>query len=348
MEADLEERIRKVSWTVESLLREARELSNKARRLHPEERRDLPEFSGLWKEDELKSYLKRLKEAIDEPRIARSRKLLEEIGIPIKEIFKEVLEKTEEIEEITMLSNELKGELGEAVNILIEGGILVRWLKDGVSEAKENLQSAVKATAGFKRLLNLENLGDELKREFLKTAFEDFTSISKAEELNSQIGYMKEYEVVVEYRGGDLKEFSRKCETTYLSLKEFEDKFKLPINDVKGWVGGKELEEACVSLDDKKGEISKEYNELKRDWKELVDILHEEATEPEGIPNLRKEIKEFEERCRENLGEPGQRLLKFFRGKADFPDELSKEELKDALKRLRPFIMRGFREEQNG
>ncbi len=341
MEEKLEERIRKASWTVENILKEARELSNKARKLHPEERRGLPEFIGLWKEGELKNYLKRLKEAIDEPRIARSRKLLDEIEISSKEIPREVLEKTEEIEEIARLFSELKGGLNEAVNVLIEEGILVRWLKDGVSEAKGRLQSVVNTAAGFKRLLNLENLGDELKKVFLKLAFEDFTSISEAEKLNSQISYMKRHEMVVEYRGGDLNEFLGKCETAYQILKEFEDTYKLPIDEVKGWVGGKDLEGA--SLDDRRKDISREYDELKRRRRELADILDEEAPEPEGIPNLRAEIGELEKRCEEYLGEPGQRLLNFFRGKADFPDELSKEELKEALKRLRPFITIGFR-----
>ena len=348
MEENLEERIRKSDYTVESLLKEARELSNKASSLHLEERKELPKFLGLWKEDELNNYLRNLKEAIDEPRIARSRKLLEDMGISSKGISKEILEKIEEIEEITRLSNELKEDIGEASNVLIEGGILVRWLKDGASKAKGNLQLVVNDMAGFKRLLSLENLSEDVKKEFLKTAFEDFTSISEAEDLNSKIFYLKEYGVMVDYLGGNLKEFSRKCETTYQSLKEVENKYKLPADKVKEWVKGKDLEEAYTYLDKKKEELSKEYNELKREWKELADILEEEALEPEGIPNLKKEIKEFEARCIKNLGKSGQILLKFFMGKADFPNKLSKEEIKNALKKLRPIIMKNFRDESNG
>lgn len=270
------------------------------------------------------------------------------MGISSKGISKEILEKIEEIEEIIKLSNELKEDLGDAINVLIEGGILVRWLKDGASKAKENLQLAVNDMAGYKRLLSLENLSEDVKKELLKTAFEDFTPISEAEELNSQIFYLKEYGVIVDYLGGNLKEFSRKCEITYHSLKEVENKYKLSADKIKEWVKGKDLEKAYVSLDKKKDELSKEYNELKREWKELADILDEEALEPEGIPNLRKEIKEFEEKCIKNLGKSGQMLLKFFMGKANFPNKLTKKEIKNALKKLRPIIMKNFRDESNG
>lgn len=348
MEENLEERIRKSTWTVEGLLTEARELSNKASRLHPGEQKELPKFLGLWKEDELNNYLRNLKEAIDEPRIARARKLLEDMGISSKGISKEILEKIEEIEEITRLYNELKEDLGEAINVLIEGEILVRWLKDGASKAKGNLQLAVNDRAGYKRLLSLENLSEDVKKEFLKTAFEDSTSISEAEALNSKTFYLKEYGLMVDYNGENLKEFSRKCETTYQSIKEVENKYKLPIDEVKEWVKGKDLEEAYIYLDKKKEEISKEYNELKREWKGLADILDEEALEPEGIPNLRKELKEFEERFMKNLGKSGQILWKFFMGKANFPNKLTKKELKNALTKLRPIIMKNFRDESNG
>lgn len=345
MEEDLEERILKSSWKLKGFLDEIKELLNKVRGFPPQKRKELPKFTGLWKEKDIKSYLERLKEAVEKPRIASSRKLLEEMGIPSKEIPEETLEDTEEIEKITKLFNELRRELGKDLNILIEDGILTRWLKEGVSEAERKLQSAVDAKAGFIRLLNLESLGDELKKEFLKKAFEDFKSIEKAEELNSQIGYMKDYDIIVEYREGELDEFLEKCEIAYQTLKEFEEVYKLSIGAVKEWVGGKSLEEVCASLEEKREAVSKEYNELKRRWRELAGILGEEGPEPEGIPDLRKEIGELKRRYKESLGEPSLRLLDFFRGEADFPDDLSKEELKEALKRLRPFITVGFRRE---
>ena len=324
MEENLEEKIKRASWKLEEFLEEVKELLNKARKLSPEKREELPQFTGLWKERDVKSYLELLKEAIEKPRIARSRKLLEEIGISSKELPKEILEDAEEIEAVIKLFDKLRGELDKDVNILIENGILARWLKEGGSEAKWKLQSAVDAKAGLIRLLNLESLGDDLKKEFLKKAFEDFRSIEKVEEINSQIYYMKEHEMNVMYRGEDLTEFLEKCEIIYHALKEFEDTYNLAIDEVTGWVRGKSFEEVSVYLKGKRDDISREYDELKRRWRNLADIMGEEVLQPEGIPNLRKEIEEFEGRFKERLGEPVLRLLNFFRGEADFPDELPK------------------------
>jgi len=346
MEESVGERINKSLWTVDNFIKEAKELLNKAQKLSLKERSELPKFIGVWKEDEIERHLERLKEAIDEPRIASSRKLLEKIGISTKAIPKDILEETEKIEDITSLFYDLKEKIGEVANVLIKREIIIKWLMEGLLEAKNKLESAVDTATGFKRLLNLENLSGKLKEKFLERAFEDSRSISDAEELNLQIGYIKEYGIVTEYRDEDLKEFSEQCKKTYQYLKKFENEYQLLINEVKEWIGSKDLREVCTVLADKETEVFREYAKLKKEWRELSDILGEESPEPKGIPNLRARIKELEERCNEILGENGQKLLNFLRGKTEFPDELSKEQLKEALKILRPFITISFRGEE--
>mgnify|MGYP000182649474 CR=1 FL=1 len=345
MEEDLETRIEKASWKLEEFLNETRELLNKVHSFPPEKRSELPKFSGPWKEKNVKEYLERLKEAIERPRIMRSRKLLEEIGVSSMEISKDILENVEEIEEIVETFSRLRKDFGKYLDVLIEEGILITWLKEGGYKAKEKLQSIVDAKAGFIEILNSENLNNVLKKEFLKKAFKDFKFIEEVGELNSQIGYIREHNIIVEYRGGEMDKFLEKCRTVYQVLKNFEEKYKLPIDDIKRWVEGKSLDEVCSSLEEKKKEVSNEYDKLKRRWRELAEILGEEILEPEGFSDLREEIERLERKCKESLGEPGLKLLDFFKGKADFPDDLSKEELKEAMKKLRPFIRISFRKE---
>ncbi|OYT26783.1 MAG: hypothetical protein B6U95_07055, partial [Thermofilum sp. ex4484_82] len=155
---DLEERLSKALWKVEDFIREAEELLDKAHLLPPEKRKSLPKFAGIWKEKEVETYLQNLKETIEKPRIARSRKLLEEIGVSTEKIPKEALENTEEIEGITALFTEIKEELGDYINFLVKEGVLVKWLKEGVSETKERLQTLANVKIGLKRMVILESL----------------------------------------------------------------------------------------------------------------------------------------------------------------------------------------------
>ena len=349
MEENLEDKIQKASWKIEALLEDVKEnLLYKVRRLSPRKRRELPKFSDLWKERNLKSYLERLQEAIEKPRIARSKKLLKGIGVTSEGLPKEILEDVEQIEEISKLFDQLKKELGKSANVLAEKEILTDWLKESTAKANERLQSILDAKAGFKRLIKLGGLNEELMKELLENAFEDFEFIGKADELNSKIVYISGYGINAEYHVGHLSDFLENCEIVYNALKEFEDIYKVSTDEVSAWVKGKNLAEIRKYLEGDEDPFSAEYAKLKRRWRELASILGEESPEPEGFPDLKRKIKQLEAKFKGSLGESGLRLLGFFRGEANFPHDLSKEDLVTVLKRLQPFITIGLKEEDYG
>lgn len=349
MEENLEDKIQKASWKIEGLLEDVREnLLHKVRRLSLRKRRELPKFSGLWKERGLKIYFERLKEAIEKPRIAGSRKLLKGIGVSSEGLPKEILEDVEQIEEISKLFDQLRNEIGKSVNVIIEKEILTDWLKESTTEANEKLQSILDAKAGFKRLVKLEGLNEELLKELLENAFEDFEFLGKADELNSQIVYISGYGMNVEYDIGHLGDFLENCEIVYTTLKRFEDIYKISTDDVSAWVKGKNMAEICKYLEGDEDPFSAEYAKLKRRWREFASILGQEGPEPEGFPDLKKKTKQLEVEFKESLGESGLKLLAFFRGEANFPGDLSKEDLVNILKKFQPFIMIGLKEEDHG
>lgn len=349
MSEGLKDKIQEASWKVDNLLDQVKDnLLPKAQRISPQKRLKLPKFSGLWRERNLKNYIERLQESVERPRMARSRQLLDKISISSEELSKETLEDVERIEEVHRSFKELKKELGEDANILIERKILLKWLKEGASEASRKLQSIVEAINGYKRLKKLESLGTQLRNRLFEEAFENSDFIGKAEELDMQIVYLTGYGITIEYGNGDINELLQDCEIIYNAFKEFEDSYKISSDEVGTWVKGKSLPEIRKYLERGKDPFSTGYTKLKRKWRELVSILGEESPEPEGFPDLKREIKKLEERFKKSLGEQGLRLLSFFRGETEFPKELLKEDLVVLLKKLQPFITIGFKEEDNG
>lgn len=349
MSEDLKDKIQKASWKVDDLLDQVKDnLLPKAQRISPQKRLKLPKFSGLWRERSLKNYIERLQESVERPRMARSKQLLDEISISSEELSKENLEDVERIEEVHRSFKELNKELGEDANILIGRKILLKWLKEGTSEAIGKLQSIVEAMNGYKRLKKLESLGPQLRNRLFEEAFENSDFIGKAEELDIQIAYLTGYGITIEYGNGDINELLQDCEIIYNAFKEFEDSYKISSDEVGTWVKGKSLAEIRKYLEGGKDPFSTGYTKLKRKWRELVSILGEESQEPEGFSDLKREIKELEERFKKSLGEQGLRLLSFFRGESEFPKELLKEDLVVLLKKLQPFITIGFKEEDNG
>lgn len=179
----------------------------------------------------------------------------------------------------------------------------------------------------------------------LENAFEDFEFLGKADELNLQIVYISGYGMNVEYDIGHLGDFLENCEIVYSTLKRFEDIYKISTDEVSAWVKGKNMAEICKYLEGDEDPFSAEYAKLKRRWREFASILGQEGPEPEGFPDLKKKTKQLEVEFKESLGESGLKLLAFFRGEANFPGDLSKEDLVNILKKFQPFIMllSGFR-----
>lgn len=341
MEEDPQKRIERACWVVGALVEEAEELLDKARGFSPQERSELPKAPTLWKEKEITRYLERLKEALRKPMVFRSRKLLEEAGLSSEGISTDTLEETSEIRKVATLLRDME-DISEVSKLIKEEQALIRWLKEGTGVAVEKLAAIKEAKTGFKRVVDMRNLDETLRKEILKIALENPGAIHMAEELDSQIEHVRGYDIRIEYQDEGLEQFSTKCKAAGNSLSQLESTYGLPTSEVKEWTAGKSLEEAKSLLERKVTEASEEHSKLVREWNELAKTLgtlgEVVPPSPDGIPDLKQDIEELENKCRQNLGEPGQELLNFIRGKIDFPDKLSQNQLKEALERLRPFL----------
>jgi len=121
----------------------------------------------------------------------------------------------------------------------------------------------------------------------------------------------------------------------------------MPAADVKKLVEGASIERANEATDKVRQEKAEQYDRLGREWDLLaqtLDSLGEARGEkPQSLEALDCAAKDLETRCLEQLGKPGSRLLDFLVGEANYPANLNKSEIRDALEKLRPFILRGLR-----
>jgi len=138
MEEGFTDRIRKSVLTAEHLVSEAENLADRSNILSAEEREVLPKFKGLWKEKEIRKYLDQLEEALKKPRVYRSRKILEEIGITSENISSDVLESTEEIRKLVMSLREVK-DIPNLLKILEDTKSLPHWLNDDMDTTAERV-----------------------------------------------------------------------------------------------------------------------------------------------------------------------------------------------------------------
>jgi len=147
--------------------------------------------------------------------------------------------------------------------------------------------------------------------------------------------------LVMTYGGGP-DDFCETCTTIFQDILKLENKYGLSIQEVRSYVEGRHLEDAIEIIREVKNQTQRQADELKKQLHELASILgksREELVEVDNIRELKRKIKEFEGELKRNLGEPGLKLLNFLLGREDFPDKLTREELKEALIRLRPFIV---------
>ncbi len=104
--------------------------------------------------------------------------------------------------------------------------------------------------------------------------------------------------------------------------------------DINASVRGKTIMEAKKSISNKLEEVRRQYANFEKQWLGLTRTLqslgHEIPSQPQGIRDMQESILELENRCRDSLGEPGQKLLKFFVGDSEYPEDLSSEDIKKA------------------
>ena len=345
MEEGFTDRVRKAALTAENLVSEAENLAERSNVLSAEEKTALPKFKGLWKEKEIRKYLDRLEEALKKPRVYRSRKLLEEVGITSDNISSDVLESTEEIRKLVMRLREVK-EIPNLLKILGDTKSLPHWLNDDMDTTAEMVDAIVEAKEAFRRLMELDNLDDKLKNVLTIKGFEDPSSIQNAEELDSRIATLRGYDIDCQTTEENLPLVQDLCFQIYDIISELENLYKVLVKDIGASVRGKPLAEAKKSILNKLEGTRRQYANLEKQWlglsRTLQSLGYEIPSQPQGIIDIQESILELENRCRDSLGESGQKLLKFFVGDSEYPEDLSSEDIKKALEMLRPFIVKGL------
>ena len=345
MEEGFTDRIRKSVLTAEHLLSEAENLADRSNILSAEERELLPKFKGLWKEKEIRKYLDQLEEALKKPCVYRSRKLLEEVGITSESISSDVLESTEEIKKLVSKLIQLN-DISGLLQALEDTRIVSHWLNDDSIVAIEKVDAIVEAKEAFRRLTDLDNLEDTIKSSFIKSAFEDLSSIQQAEELDSRIASLRSYGIDCNATEVDLQPLLELCGQVHQTISDLESLYKATTDEIKASVRGKPLAEAHKVITDKLSKTRQQYSNLEIEWlglsRTLKSLGYDIPPKPKGIFEMQTSISELENKCQESLGESGQKLLNFLVGKSGFPEELSGEEIKSALEKLRPFIIKGL------
>ncbi len=192
MEERFTDKVRKTVLAAENLVSEAESLAERSNVLSAEEKAALPKFKGLWKEKEIRKYLDQLEEALKKPRVYRSRKILEEVGITSEYISSDVLESTEDIRKLGLKLQELN-DIPNLLTILEDTKSISHWLNDDMETTADKVDGIVEAREAFRRLMELSNIDDKLKNVLTLEAFEDPSSIQHAEELDLRIASLIDY-----------------------------------------------------------------------------------------------------------------------------------------------------------
>ena len=328
----------------EDFLSQAKELYDRAlKELSKEERKRLPVFPGIWSEKSVKKYLEKLKKFIDDPIRYRNRERLEKIGIQTEDIPEDVFDDSVGIEEIITLFNQLKEFEEKIADILIEKGLLSKWLKESTTKAKEELKKISEVKVAIQRIFKCK-IEEQLKKELIQRSIENIGFINSAEEIISKINFMNNFEILIDY-DGDFNKFYNSLNNIYKKLIKLQDEYGISRIEIAEFTKGKSLIELVDLLEEKIKKYSEKKRDLENEWKMYITTLKSIGIEaqyelPSTINKLEREVEKLRKQCLDNLGYDGLKLLKFMRGEEDFPEEISIDSIRKTLEILRPLFIK--------
>lgn len=346
MEEDVTDVIQRKIWTVEELIPKVNELTTKAKHLPESAKKNIPVFSDDWSEEGVKKFFEKFKESVRNPLRHKNRELLENRGIQTRDIPEELFDDSTSIQEVVSLFDNLK-EFNETITtLLIKKEVLVAWIRESSGSAKENLQEILDAKAGFERIFN-SPVEEKIKVELIQGSLVDRSFIASAEDVISKIKSITEYGVSIEYKEG-FEEFKTNLDNVFQKLETMQDEYNIPKGEICTLLNGKLLQDAEKLLDKKLKECSEKKIRLLEEWKmysaTLKSIGHDVAATPQGLEELEEAVKNLKTECMNTLGGNGLSLITFLKGEGDFPDEISKDDIKRVLGVLRPMFVRFVRE----
>jgi len=324
------------------LLSTARDLREEAENLPIEHKQRLPEFTGQWSEDNVKSHIHELERIIREPQIAQSKDRLEGIGISpekIDSIKRNVLQQYSEIDNLVTEYEQLHEEFEDFIEFLIEDGILVdRLREDGPVQTRHSIEIDNKAK--YQNITNLDNIPHDLKEVFFQEVFLDKRSVNEIQNLNGWVDTLEGYGVQVDY-DRDLSQVFQNCETAVSRTQTLRDEYGYGEQKIRNWIDEMNVAEANDELTTKINHANEERDRLQQELEEYCELMGKETPEIDEIPQLEEEVSNLYEELLDKIGVTGEQLLDFLRAKSEeLPETDETEELLDALEQIQPLLQR--------
>ena len=338
--------IRKI-WTAEDLLPQAEEIVEKSKSLSPNKRKEISVTIGDWSEDRIKKHIETVREAVINPIRHKNKEKLKNIGVEIEKSPQEVFDDSKLIDKIATLYKNIKNIINQLTDILIDESLIERWLKESPDEVEQKLQDVVDAESSFKEIFEKE-INEKFKSELLKRSLEDISFLESAEEIISNIEYLNSFGVLLGYTV-EFEEFRDNLDTLSGKIKDIVEDFGISKGEIKQKIERKALSKACEIIEQLENECDAKKRKLLDEWKIYESTLKSFGDEipepPDTLPELEESVSSIKKRCLEHLGKSGFSLLKFLRGKEEFPDDITIGEIKKALEVLRPIFLKSLREE---
>lgn len=347
MEDNITDLIQRKIWSADELALQAKALATKAKLLPSDEKKNIPVYSGEWSEDSVKKFFEKFKDSIVNPIRHRNRELLENIGIEAKGISEEVFEDSIGVKEVVDIFDTIKKFNETISSILIGKEFLSAWLREGLAKTKENLQEILDAKTAFKIIID-SSINEDLRAELLERSIADREFVTLAEEILSKINFIVEFGISSEYKE-NFETFRTVLGNVYEKLENLQTKYRIPKDEIIKLVNGRPLRDVNEVLDKKLEDCSEKERSLIDEWKMYSQTLKSIGCEvpelPQGLKGLEEGVIKLKEKCLNALGEEGLSMLAFLKGERDFPDKISKDDIRKTLEILRPVFVKFLREE---
>lgn len=354
MAQDIGDIINRKIWTVEELQSGVDEIVEKSKSLSPNERKKISTTISDWSEDKVKKYIDILKEAVINPIKHKNKEKLKEIGVDIEKIPEKVFDNTELVNNIISLFKDIRNIDNKLTDILIEKQFIENWLRNVPDEIEQKLQEIVDAGSELKEIIE-KDINEQFKHKLLTRVLEDTAFLEKTEEIISNIDYLTKFGILIDY-SLQFDDLYRELNTLSRKISDIVDNFGISEEKIKQKVKKKAHSEVYKIIEQMEKDCAERKRRLIDELKIYLSILKSldeeipktlsdiSELEEKTIPELEEYVRNTKEISLDYLRESGIKLLSFLKGETDFPKDIQIDDIKRALKVLRPIFLKGIKE----
>jgi len=328
---------------------EAIALSARAKELPKEARMNIPIFSGNWAEDGVRQFMEQFRESIKNPIRHKNREALEKLGLQTKGISEDVFDDSISIQETIGLFGEVEQFDEVVARKLVEEHLVTEWLREGAANTKEKLQEILDAKPAFKRIASA-SINTNIKNDLLLRSLSDQRFVSQAEDLAGEIEGLQNYGMSI---GPDMDfaKFTANLKEVVGKCSVLQSEYDMSDSEITAVVKALDLPEAETTLSRKVTELSEKRDALLEEWNAYAATLRSIGQivpeTPRGIKELAEGVRGLKEECLTTLGEGGLAVLAFLKGESDLADNITNEDIRKALRILRPMFRKILSEEDS-